>query len=144
MQAEVIIQRRHHDIAKGGHPRLAANRAIWDHPALRYRPVEGYVEIAPGVTLLETSGHVPGHQSVLVRLAGTGPVLLAADAVMHHSMADAATRPMFITDMDDEDSIRASTRKISETAAREGAALVVYGHDADQWPSLRRAPEFYE
>lgn len=142
-EAELIVQRQHHELAKGGHPRFAANRAIWDHPALRYRRVEGDGELVPGVMLLETSGHVPGHQSLLVRLPETGPVVLAADAVMHSSMADAATRPLFATDMDDEAGIRASTRKIAETAKREGASLVVYGHDADQWPTLRHAPEFY-
>ena len=34
-----------------------------------------------GLELIEISGHVPGHQSVLVRLPRTGPVLLAIDAV---------------------------------------------------------------
>jgi N-acyl homoserine lactone hydrolase len=36
-----------------------------------------FIDHLPG----PTSGHVPGHQSVLVRLPQTGPVLLAIDAV---------------------------------------------------------------
>jgi N-acyl homoserine lactone hydrolase len=44
--------------------------------------VDGDTELLPGLTLLETSGHTPGHQSVLVRLPQTGPVLLAIDAVV--------------------------------------------------------------
>lgn len=142
--AELVIQRQHYDLAKSGHRRFATNRAAWDHPSLRYRLVDGDVELVPGVELLETSGHVPGHQSVLVRLPVTGNVLLAADAVMHRSMADASTRQMFITDMDDELSIRQSTRKVAEIAEREKAAFVVYGHDAEQWASLHRSPEAYE
>ncbi|WP_369790827.1 hypothetical protein [Rouxiella sp. WC2420] len=94
--------------------------------------------------MLETSGHVPGHQSLLVRLSETGAVVLAADAVMHHSMADAATRQIFVTDMDDEPGIRRSTQKIADIAGRENAAFVVYGHDTDQWASLRLSPAFYE
>lgn len=31
----------------------------------------------------------------------------------------------------------------ADTAAREGVVLTVYGHDAEQWPTLRHAPEFY-
>lgn len=143
-RAEVVIQREHHELARGGHPRFAANRAAWGHPSLRYRPVEGDTELVPGVELLETGGHVPGHQSLLVRLPVTGGVLLAADAVMHRSMADADTRAMFVTDMDDEARIRQSTRKISEVAAREGVAFVVYGHDAEQWSALRHSPAFYD
>ncbi|MGV1832118.1 N-acyl homoserine lactonase family protein [Agrobacterium vitis] len=142
--AECVIQRQHYELAKGGHPRFAANRAAWNHTSLLYRLIEGDIELVPDVELLETSGHVPGHQSVMVRLPQTGTVLLAADAVMHHSMADAATRQMFITDMDDEPAIRRSTRKISDIAERECAACVVYGHDAEQWASLRHSPAFYE
>lgn len=102
------------------------------------------MELVPGVELLETSGHVPGHQSVLVHLPKTGDIPLAGDAVMHRSMAGAATRQLFITDMDDEQSIRQSTQKVSNIAEREGVAFVVYGHDAQQWKSLRHSPAFYE
>lgn len=142
--AELIVQREQYDLAKGGHPRFAANRKAWDDPALRYRVIDGDKELIPGVELLETSGHVPGHQSVLVRLSEAGPILLAVDAVMHRSMADASTREMFVTDEDDEDRIRASTQKVADVAEREGATLVIYGHDDEQWASLRHSPEFYE
>ncbi|WP_313572609.1 hypothetical protein [Pantoea piersonii] len=94
--------------------------------------------------MLETSGHVPGHQSLLVRLPETGTVLLAADAVMHHSMADAATRQIYITDMDDEPGIRRSTQKIADLAKSENVAIVIYGHDTEQWASLRLSPAFYK
>ncbi|MCE6074758.1 MBL fold metallo-hydrolase [Agrobacterium vitis] len=142
--AEFIIQRQHYELAKGGHPRFAANRAVWDHPLLRYRLIEGDIELMPGVELLETSGHVPGHQSVLVHLPITGGVVLAADAIMHSSMADAATRQIFITDMDDELAIRRSTQKVSNIAEKRDVAFVVYGHDAQQWASFRHSPNFYE
>ncbi|MGV2108657.1 N-acyl homoserine lactonase family protein [Agrobacterium vitis] len=90
--AECVVQRQQYELAKGEHPRFAANRAAWDHTSLHYRLIEGDIELVPDVELLETSGHVPGHQSVMVRLPQTGTVLLAADAVMHHSMADGATQ----------------------------------------------------
>src|ERR1700687_5695495 len=68
-RAEFIVQREHYDLARGGHPRFASARAHWDHPGLRYRLIDGDSEVVPGLTLLKTSGHAPGHQSVLVRLA---------------------------------------------------------------------------
>lgn len=146
--AELVVQRKHYELAKGGHPRFAANRDVWDRPDLNYRLIDGDTELLPGVELIETSGHVPGHQSVLVRLPQTGSVLLAVDAVMDQSMADADTRQMWVTDwvesLDDEAQIRASTRKIAELAEREKAALVIYGHDAQQWSDLRHAPAYYE
>lgn len=52
----------------------------WDDANLHYRFVDGDIELVPGVELIETSGHVPGHQAVLVCLPQTGPILLAIDA----------------------------------------------------------------
>src|SRR6266700_3014348 len=61
-QAELIVQREHYELARSGHPRFAAARVHWDHPALRYRLIDGDTELLHGLTLLETSGHTPGHQ----------------------------------------------------------------------------------
>jgi N-acyl homoserine lactone hydrolase len=140
--AEFIVQREHYELARNGHPRFTAARAHWDNPALRYRLVEGDVEIVPGLTLLKTSGHAPGHQSVLVRLPKSGAVLLAIDAVMmqHLFTADRKAWPKD----DNEENLRASTRKLLDLKEREQVALVVFGHDGRQWLTLKRAPEYYE
>ncbi|TMD28153.1 MAG: MBL fold metallo-hydrolase [Chloroflexi bacterium] len=63
-KAELIVQREHYELARSGHPRFAAIRAHWDHPALRYRLIDGDTELLPGLTLLETGGHTPGMQSL--------------------------------------------------------------------------------
>ena len=62
--AELVVQREHYALARSGHPRFAAALAHWDHPAPRCRLIERDTEILPSLTLLETSGHAPGHQSV--------------------------------------------------------------------------------
>lgn len=143
LNAEFIVQRTQYEIArKSEHPRFAALRGEWDLPSLRYHFVEGDCELVPGIKLIETSGHVPGHQSVLVRLPETGAVLLAIDAVPHSSMLDADTRWVMPIDMDEKDT-RKSTRKLAELAKRENVKLFVHGHDAEQWKSLKHAPEFY-
>lgn len=140
--AEFIVQRSHYELARSGHPRYAAARAHWDHPALRYRLVDGDTELAPGVALLETSGHAPGHQSVLVRLPQTGPVLLAADSVVLERLFTPERRAWPIDD--DEEELRSSTRKLLDLVARERVSLVVFGHDAEQWRTLKTAPACYE
>jgi N-acyl homoserine lactone hydrolase len=139
--AEFVVQRAHLDVARDD-PRYDGARANWDHPDLRYRPVDGDVELAPGVWLIETSGHTPGHQSVLVRLAKTGPVLLAIDAVPAQALFT-PDRPATPMDVDGE-LARVSARKLIDLAKRERAALVVFGHDGAQWKTLKRAPEFYD
>jgi N-acyl homoserine lactone hydrolase len=141
-KAELIVQREHYALACSGHPRFAATRAHWDHPALHYRLIDGDIELLPGLTVIETSGHAPGHQSVLVRLPQTGPVLLAIDAVMMQRLftPDRRAWPMD----DNEEQLRASTRKLLELVEREHVALVVFGHDGQQWQTLKKAPAYYE
>jgi len=118
-------------------------REHWDAPSLRYRLVEGDVTLLKGIELLETSGHVPGHQSLLVRLPEMGPILLAIDAVPTALQLDPDTRIVFPINDEDEASTRASTRKLAEIARREGVALIIYGHDHKQWPTLKHAPQYY-
>jgi N-acyl homoserine lactone hydrolase len=140
--AGLVAQRRHYEVARGGHPRFAPTRAHWDHPALRYRLIDGDIELLPGLTLIETSGHAPGHQSVLVRLPRTGPVLLAGDAVVLQRLFTPDRRAWPLDD--DEEQLRASTRKLLDLVAREQVALVIFGHDAEQWQALRKAPDYYD
>lgn len=141
-KAEFIVQREHYALARSGHPRFASARAHWDHPSLRYRLVDGDTDLVPGVTLLETSGHVPGHQSVLVRLPQSGAVLLAIDAVMMRRNF-AADRKAWPND-DNEEQLRVSTRKLLNLVEHEKVKLVVFGHDGEQWQELKKAPEYYE
>lgn len=140
--AEFVVQRAHSDLARSGHSRFESARAHWDHPALRYRVVDGDTEVLPGLTLLETSGHTTGHQSVLLRLPYTGTVLLAIDAVMMQSLFT-PDRKAWPND-EDEEQLRASTRKLLAIAENENVALTVFGHDGAQWETLKTAPEFYD
>jgi N-acyl homoserine lactone hydrolase len=141
-RAEFIVQREHYELARGGHPRFAAARAHWDYPGLRYRLVEGDVEVMPGLALLKTSGHVPGHQSVLVRLPLTGPVLLAIDAVVMQRLFT-LDRKAWPTD-DNEEQLLASTRKLLDLVESDRVGLVIFGHDGQQWQRLKKAPQYYE
>jgi len=140
--AELIVQRKHYELARNGHPRFAAVRARWDHPALQYRFVDGDTELMPGLILAETGGHAPGHQSVLVRLPQSGPVLLAIDAVVMQRLFT-MDRKAWPTD-DNEEQLLASTRKLLDLVEREQVQLVVFGHDGQQWKGLKKAPEYYE
>jgi N-acyl homoserine lactone hydrolase len=117
-------------------------RSQWDQPASRYRLIDGDTELLPGLDLIETSGHVPGHQSVLVRLPHTGTVLLTIDAVTVESnfTPDREGSPM---DADAAGAI-ASTQKLLDLARREHVSLIIFGHDGQQWSSLKKLPEYYD
>jgi N-acyl homoserine lactone hydrolase len=140
--AEFIVQRAHYDLARSGHPRLALAQPHWDIPSLHYRFVDGDTGLLPGLRLIETSGHITGHQSVLVRLPNSGPILLAIDAVVMQRLFT-PDRRAWPTD-ENEDQLRASTRKLLAIAESERTALVVFGHDGLQWQSLTKSPAFYD
>ncbi len=141
-KAQYVVQRVHHLEAMGGNPRFAPLRTEWDQPMERIRLVDGDTELLPGLELIETSGHVPGHQSVLVRLPKTGTVLLTVDAVpfgagFTREQKDDGSSP-------DGEATRASTIKLLDLVEREHIGLVIFGHDTEQWQTLKKAPEFYE
>jgi N-acyl homoserine lactone hydrolase len=82
----------------------------------RIRLVDGDTELLPGLELIETSGHVPGHQSVLVRLPKTGAIVLTIDAVpfgegFTRDEQDDGSNP-------DAQAIRASTVKLLDLVER--------------------------
>ena len=140
-KAQYVVQRVHH-LDADSNPRFADLRPEWDQPMERIRLVDGDTELLPGLKLIETSGHVPGHQSVLVRLPKTGAILLTIDAVpfaegFTRDEQDDANNP-------DAGAIRASTIKLLDLVEREQIRLVIFGHDTEQWETLKLAPAFYE
>jgi N-acyl homoserine lactone hydrolase len=46
-------------------------------------------------------------------------------------------------DLEGEKTI-ASTRKLLELAQREHVTLVIFGHDVQQWQTLKKCSEYYE
>lgn len=138
--AEWIVQRAHYDHAQTA-PRFAASRSQWDQPLEQYRFVDGDTVLCPGLELIATDGHTRGHQSVLVRLPETGAVLLTIDAVPRLALF-AADRPNGGNDEDTE-AVQASARKLLDIVARESVALTIFGHDGEQWETLKTLPEYY-
>ena len=43
-----------------------------------------------------------------------------------------------------EEQLRASTQKLLDLVEREHVTLVIFGHDGQQWQTLKKAPAFYE
>jgi N-acyl homoserine lactone hydrolase len=140
-KAQYIVQRVHH-LDAPTNPRYASIRSQWDQPMERIDLVDGDTELLPGLELIETSGHVPGHQSVLVRLPQTGTVLLTIDAV---PFGDGFTRDVQHNGSNpDAEATRVSTNKLLDLVEREPVGLVIFGHDSEQWKTLKQAPAFYE
>ncbi|MCB0032942.1 MAG: hypothetical protein KDE51_02895, partial [Anaerolineales bacterium] len=94
--------------------------------------------LCAGVALLESPGHSIGHLSLLVNLAETGMVLLTGDAISRPAEFEEGFGGAW-----DETQARHSAERLM-AIADETAAIVIYGHDPEQWPTLPKAPEYYQ
>ena len=112
-------------------------RELADAPGLVYREIDGDHDLAPGVRLLLAEGHAPGHQAVQVDLPGES-FILAIDTIYTADQLATDDWGAYI----DKDAARASAARLQRLAAERGATLV-YGHDAAQWATVRRAPAWY-
>jgi N-acyl homoserine lactone hydrolase len=107
---------------------------VWDAPGLQFEIVHGDWSPLPGVELLHTPGHTPGHQSVLVRLQPE-TWLFTVDVVYteEHWRRDSLGA---VTDIP---AARASLERLRQVAADEHAKLV-FGHDIGQWGAFGMSP----
>ena len=92
------------------------------------------------VVLKSTPGHTPGHQSLFIRLAKTGPVLLTGD--LYHYAAERTMKKVPERDFN-RDQTAASRAAIDAFIAGAGAQLWIQ-HDIRTNATLKHAPLFYE
>ncbi|MGP4050918.1 N-acyl homoserine lactonase family protein [Streptomyces sp. 2A115] len=111
-----------------------------DYEGLDFETVSGDTEILPGVTLIEAPGHTPGTMAMKVDLPETGSMIFTSDAVyMGDSYGPPATPAAIVNDLS---AWYGSVEKI-RGLAEQSNAQVVFGHDAEQLRSMRRAPDGY-
>lgn len=92
------------------------------------------------VVILSTPGHTPGHQSLLVRLPATGPVVLSGDLVHFQENWDERRVPS--RNFSREQTL-ASMEKVAAVLEKEKAKLWI-NHDARQSEAVPHAPRFVE
>lgn len=116
-----------------------APRFMPEHPVTR---LEGNFDVFGdgSVVIVATPGHTPGHQSLMVRLATTGVVVLTGDAVHFKSNWDNRRVPAMNVD---KDQTLASMETLSGLLTKEKAQLWI-NHDKAQRDTLKMSPEFYE
>jgi N-acyl homoserine lactone hydrolase len=133
--ATIVMGRAERELDK---PRYFGERSPipWPNNA-SYLLVDQDTELIPGVVLMCTPGHSPGHLSLLLRLPETGTVLLAGDAISRPTELEEGFGGAW-----DEYQARSSAERIMAIGRRVGATIL-YGHDPVQWKTLRKAPEFY-
>ena len=114
-------------------------RKNYDLPGSRWRLLDGDAELVPGITALRSDGHTPGHQSLLVELPQTGPVILAGDCCYWQQSIDHETPPGVVWDP-----TRAMhSIKRLKTIARLMGGRIFPSHDPAFWATAVKAPDAY-
>jgi glyoxylase-like metal-dependent hydrolase (beta-lactamase superfamily II) len=114
-------------------------RKNFDLPGYRWRLLDGDTELAPGVTVLRSDGHTPGHHSLMVDLPETGPVILAGDACYTHEHIDKERVPGVVWNP----TLALHSIKRLKTLARLTGAKIFPSHDPVFWKTVKQAPDFY-
>jgi glyoxylase-like metal-dependent hydrolase (beta-lactamase superfamily II) len=87
-----------------------------------------------------TPGHTPGHQSLFLKLAKTGPVVLSGDLYHYPEELKLKIIPGF--DFNKEQT--AKSREMLETFAQKEKAQLWIQHDVVANAKLKKSPEYYD
>lgn len=136
--AEFWIQRVEWEAAHASDAAHHYPDPAWHPRSGRVRLLDGDTEWAPGLKLIATPGHTPGHQSLLVDLATTR-LLYTSDAVYRSGLFD----PDHIGAAVDPAASRRSVVRLKRLTA-EGYRPI-FSHDPDQWREdwLTLAPAYF-
>jgi N-acyl homoserine lactone hydrolase len=92
------------------------------------------------VVIKSTPGHTPGHQSLFLKLANTGPIVLSGD--LYH-YPEERTLGRIPTIEASADQTRASRQALEAFMQETGAKLWIQ-HDRATFAALKKAPGFYD
>jgi N-acyl homoserine lactone hydrolase len=114
-------------------------RKNFELPGYRWRLLDGDTELAPGLTVLRSDGHTPGHQSLMVELPQTGPVILTGDACYWREHLDQERVPGVVWNP----TLALHSIKRLKTLARLTGSRIFPGHDPEFWRSVKQDPAGY-
>jgi glyoxylase-like metal-dependent hydrolase (beta-lactamase superfamily II) len=114
-------------------------RKNFDLPDYKWRLIEGDLELEPGVTVLRSDGHTPGHQSLLVELPESGPLILAGDCCYWQEHIDRELVPGVVWNPTQA----LHSIKRLKTIARLVRGRIFPGHDPAFWQTVKQAPDYY-
>jgi N-acyl homoserine lactone hydrolase len=136
LNTTLLVQRVEYEWAGSRQDTVAFNKK---HPV---KLIDGDYDIFGdgSLVLLSTPGHTPGHQSLLVRLPKTGPVILSGDVA--HFETSFEHRYVPSNNWSKQASLQ-SMDKIAAIMLKEHAQLWI-NHDQPQSDRQRKLPAYYE
>jgi N-acyl homoserine lactone hydrolase len=102
---------------------------------------QDYDVFGDGTVVIKAAyGHTPGHQVVYLKLAKTGPVLLAGD--LYHYQEERTTHKVPTFEFNKEQSL--ASREVIETFLKKSRAQLWIEHDLANFNKQKKAPAYYE
>ncbi|KIN75543.1 N-acyl homoserine lactonase family protein [Sulfitobacter guttiformis] len=118
-------------------PLYWSGKQAMEWPEAHYVLVGADFELGAGFEVFLCPGHAPGQLAFMIDLPDTGPVLLTSDAISRASEIDEG----FAGSWDVPLAIHHGARLMQIADAR--GAQVIFGHSPEQWPNLRKAPDWF-
>lgn len=107
---------------------------------VKYTLIDGDYELFPDVKIITLPGHTDGQVGVQLEMKD-GTVIFCSDAINtsynYEHMMPPAKAPW------DSKAYRASIEKVRAIAEKTKAKLI-FGHDEQQWETIKKAPFYYE
>lgn len=139
--ARITMQRREYEWAMTeARPSDAVIKPDFDYPDINWNLIDGDWEIAPGVDVISTRGHMSGHQSMSVLLPKSGMKVMPADAGDLMENYDEEILPG--QSVDDPSAMAAIKRLKRIVESTHGEFLLT--HDPVLIQKTKLAPDYYE
>lgn len=114
-----------------------SGRQAMDWPEAEYVLIEEDTLIGQGLEVLHVPGHAPGQLAFRIDLPETGAVLLTSDAISRADELDAGFAGAWDPALAQQHAGNLIAR------ASHDRAMLIFGHSPEQWPTLKKAPEWY-
>ncbi|WP_424433224.1 N-acyl homoserine lactonase family protein [Planktotalea sp.] len=130
----ILIAKAERDLPK---PLYWRGAQPMDWPDRDYMLVTEDFDLGPNLKVLLVPGHAPGQLALMLDLPESGPMLLVSDAISRPAEVD----EKFEGSWDEAQAIASGARLMA--LAKDRGATIIYGHCPEQWPTLRKTPEYY-
>jgi N-acyl homoserine lactone hydrolase len=136
----IIVQKDEYRFAFHPDSFVAAQYMANHFPSdLNYQLLDGDQIIAPGISVIRTPGHTPGHQSVLIQMESGASFIFAGDVI---SLQENVAKKIPNSNTWNAQQSVESLYRLDYLSRLLGAEIIP-SHDMNSWEKLKKSPDFY-